>query len=191
MNRHHHQDWYIDEGAVGPVSGFLAFISDTLVKTWDSTHSYARDISKTIHRRPEPKGPVIPLTEQQSMEQGPIDSGLPPPANPVTVALSYPPQHLERVAYQMASETLPDTKNRSKHRKTHTWTPHRDRSNTSKSLPRRATRKERNKAEELGSETAHFAYSMLSTGLHGMYLCRRFSQIAVYLTLDSAGCFVL
>lgn len=161
--RHRHKEWYIDEGAAGPVTGFLAFVSDTVVKTWDSVHSYARDISRTVHRKSEPQGPIILMTERRSFEQDYPENGA-VFSQPVTAALSYSPNHLERVAYRMASGTLPDYRNSSKHKKA----PRITRTNTSRS--QRSDRgKQRSKVEELGSETAHFAYSMLRTGLHGMF----------------------
>ncbi|EED17988.1 conserved hypothetical protein [Talaromyces stipitatus ATCC 10500] len=173
LTMHRHQEWHIDEGAAGPVMGFLAFVSDTVVKTWDSVHSYARDISRTIHRKSEPQGPIIPMTERRSFEQDYPENGT-VFSQPVTAALSYSPNHLERVAYRMVSGTLPDFSNSSKYRKT----PRITRTNTFRSLLKKNKGKHRSKVEEFGSETAHFAYSVLRTGLHGLAPVALFYNLA-------------
>lgn len=168
-NRHQHQDWYIDEGAVSPISGFLASVSDTVMKTWDSTNTYFQSLSKTLKREQSPKGTHTPSLELQSTEE---DMGIlagPAPEFPVQAALTYPPHHLEQVAYRMASETLPHSKNRSKHRKTHAWSPRLQMTHISRSTPKKKTpKKERGKLYEVASDTGHFAYSIMRTGLHGM-----------------------
>ncbi|KUL88236.1 hypothetical protein ZTR_04936 [Talaromyces verruculosus] len=161
---HRHQEWYIDEGAFGPIEGFLASISGAAQEVWDTTYSYTRNISQTVHRKSEPKDSILPVTERQSIELDPMESMF--PANPVTNALTFTPQHLERIAYRMASEKLPDTKNRSKIRKTHTWTPTARRNNTSKLLRRHSTLKRSSKARDIASQTARFAYSMIRTCFH-------------------------
>ena len=173
--RNRHRDWYIDQGAAGPLSGVVASISDTIVKTWASTSTYVKDVSKTLHKKPTPKQERPAPMERQPTEpdQGILAGQV--PAFPVQAALSYPPQHLERIAYRMAAETLPDTKNRSKHRKTHVWSPRMQMTSVSKPGPKRkrnAPVKEHGKAHEVTIETGQFAYSVIRTGFHGTFTFR-------------------
>lgn len=170
-SRNRLQDWYIDEGATSAIAGFLASISDMVIKTWASTSTYLKDLSATLHSKPDLNHTQSIDLEQQisEPEMGILIGEIPP--NPVQAAMAYPPQHLERVAYRMASETLPDTKNRSRHRKMHPWSPRMQVSYVSKLGSRRKkTKKKHGKAYEITIETGQFIYSLTRTGLHGMYL---------------------
>lgn len=84
--------------------------------------------------------------------------------NPVSRALeNYDPQHVENLAFKMASKTLPNTSNKNKHRKTHTWSP----------MPRTYTNgshhstpiHEHGRAHDVTLETGQFAQHMIATGL--------------------------
>ena len=153
------------------MAGFIASISDTVVKTWASTNTYFKDLSATLHKKPDPNyAQSIHVDRQESVPERGILIGE-VRNNPVQAALTYPPQHLERIAYRMAAETLPDTKNRSRHRKMHPWSPSMQVSYVSKLASRKKKpKKKHGKAYEITIETGQFIYSLTRTGLHGMYL---------------------
>jgi sterol 3beta-glucosyltransferase len=182
-------NWYVDEGAIGPISGFFASISDTVVKTWTSTHTYINDLSNTMQKDSTLQVPRSPAPERQPSlpDLVPISSAYQPP-HPVQAALSYPPQHLERVAYRMASGTLPGGKKRSWHMKTHVWSPRLQMTTASKppTSSKKQQTKEHGKAYEATDETRHFAYSILRTSLHGM--CRREKFLGDADRIGSSGC---
>ena len=174
-SRNRHRDWYIDQGAAGPLTGVLASISDTVVKTWASTSKFTKDVSKTLHKKTIPKQdrPAPMARRETEPDQGILAGQV--PAFPVQAALSYPPQHLERVAYKMAAEKLPNTKNRSRHRKTHVWSPQMQMTSIKKATTRRRTNapvKEHGKAHEVTVETGQFAYSIMRTGFHSTFAFR-------------------
>ena len=152
------------------MAGFIASISDTVVKTWASTNTYFKDLSATLHKKPDPNcAQSIDLDEQVSVPERGILIGE-VRNNPVQAALTYPPQHLERVAYRMAAETLPDTKNRSRHRRMHPWSPSMQGTYVSKPAPRKKKpKKNHGKTYEITTETGQFVYSIMRTGLHGMW----------------------
>lgn len=171
-NRIRHRDWYVDEGAVAPISGFVASISDTLVKTWASTSTYFNDLSKTLHKEPSPEqSRSVSLDPLPTAPSRGIMAGEDPDC-PVRAALTYPPEHIEHVAYMMASERLPDTKNRSRHRKTHAWSPRLQMTYASEPVRRKKRSKNHGKAYEITTETGQFVFSVLQTGLHGTCISR-------------------
>ena len=189
-------NWYIDEGAAGPITGFFASISDTVLKTWGSTHTYIHDLSNTMHKDSTPPNPDPPARERQPTlpDLVPINSAYRPP-HPVQAALSYPPQHLERVAHRMATDTLPGGKKRSWHRKTYVWSPRMQMTAASKppTSSKKKQTKEHGKVYEATDETGHFAYSILRTGLHGMRLTFRGREdfFVIADTVGSSGCALL
>jgi sterol 3beta-glucosyltransferase len=169
-----HRDWYIDQGPAGPLTGVIASVSDAVGKTWASTSTYAKSISATMHKEPVPKESRPPSQEQR--DNPPVRGILAGQTipNPVQEALTYPPEHLEWLAYSMASERLPDVKNRSKHRKMHTWSPRMQMTSVLKPSPgyRHEPEHPHGKAHEITHETGQFAYAVMRTGFHGMCILR-------------------
>lgn len=150
-----------------------------VVKMWDNTHIYFHDILETLHKEPLPRGKRLQKLTRRSIEQnmevlnGPF---------PVQATFSYPPGQLERLAYRMASETLPDTKDKSKYTKIQPWIarmPTRMQTTSIReSTSDKKSKKVHGKIYEVGSETGHFAYTMMCTCLHGMCISRSYSFIA-------------
>jgi hypothetical protein len=170
-NRIRHRDWYIDEGAVSPISGVIASISDTVIKTWASTSTYFKVLSATMHKEPSPqKGRSLSVESLPTEPYRGILTGE-SLAFPVQAALTYPPHHLERVAYVMASEKLPDTKHMSRHRRTHPWSASMQMTYVSEPVPRKKKPRDHGKAHQVTTETGQFAYSVMRTGLHGTCIC--------------------
>lgn len=167
LHRIKHRDWYIDEGASNPVFGAVASVSGTLTNTIVTVNKYTKDIHQTVHKKPEGKSPVSATPELEEPEAPEWDLTKLSSQNPVTKAAKYPPQHLEMVAYHMASKTLPNRKDRAKHRKTYSWSPV-QKSPTTKSTASKATKHEHGKLHEASSETGHLTVSLLGTGLKGM-----------------------
>jgi hypothetical protein len=114
----------------------------------------------------EPSTPDEPDPAPYSEDLGKISSRF-----PVQNAAKYPPQHLELVAYQMASKTLPNTRDRAKHRKTYSWSPV-QRVPTLKSVASKGAKhdtKEHGRLHEASHETGHLTVSLLGTGLKGIF----------------------
>jgi hypothetical protein len=84
--------------------------------------------------------------------------------NPVTQANEhYSEQHVENLAFKMASKTLPNYVDKNKHRKTHAWSPM---PRTYSHVSHRSTPvHEHGRVHDATLETGHFAQSMVSTGL--------------------------
>jgi len=84
--------------------------------------------------------------------------------NPVTRANeNYSEQRVENLAFKMAAKTLPNYTDKSKHRKTHSWSPVR-RTYTGSSHYSSPSR-EHGRVHDATLETGHFAQSMVVTGL--------------------------
>ena len=161
-------------------------------------NKYGHDLHETVHKKPGEKTPPTPTPDPEP-EPGP--KALPPPADdptspdrepfsedlgeitsryPVRRAATYPAKHLEMVAYQMASKTLPS----SRRGKTYTWAPAKNGNGngngkgsarkTSKSgAARHETQPqphEHGRLHDAGSETGQLTVSLLETGLKGMCL---------------------
>jgi sterol 3beta-glucosyltransferase len=78
-----------------------------------------------------------------------------------------PPEHLQVIAHRMASKTLPNKKERAKHRKSYKWSPVK-RADTTKSIPGEDRPAEHSKAYDAAQDTEHFAISLIATGLRSM-----------------------
>lgn len=169
--RYRHRDWYIDQGAAGPLTGVVASVSDALVKTWLSTSTYTKDLSKTLSKKSIPKENRLPTRERRVREP---DRGIlagEDPRFPVQAALTYPPEHLERVAYRMAAESLPDSRKKTRQRRRYIWSPRMQMTTNATPTPSsRLHTEDHGKALEITAETGQFAYSVTRTALHGMLI---------------------
>jgi hypothetical protein len=171
FNSIRHRDWYIDEGASNPVFGAVASISGTLTNTIVTVNKYGHNMHETVHKKPGEKSPE-PSTPEELAPLEPFSENLGeiPSRFPVQNAAKYPPQHLEMVAYQMASKTLPNTKDRAKHRRTYSWSPV-QKAPTMKSVASKGAKHdthEHGRLHDASSETGHLTVSLLGTGLKGM-----------------------
>lgn len=161
-----HRDWYIDEGASNPVFGAVASISGALTNAVVAMSKYTKDIHQTVRKKPGEKSTPTSATLEPDSEALEWTLTNLPTRTPVTNAAAYPPQHLEVLAYRMASKTLPDKKHRSKHRKTHSWSPV-QRPPTAKATASKVSKKH-GRLHEASSETRHVTASLLATGCKGM-----------------------
>ena len=148
--------------------GTIAVASSTIQSGISAVTTYSRSLSRTFAKRP------LKETSSSSDDDSPSQSDNTPLAytasldgvythNPVTQAYAnYDSHRVERLAYKMASKTLPNYTDRSKHRKTHNWSP----------IPRTCTNsrfpsvpQEHGKVHDATVETAHFGQSVVATGL--------------------------
>lgn len=151
--------------------GAVASVSGTLTNTIVTVNKYTKTMHQTVHKKPGEKSPISTTPEKpEPPEPFAEDLGKISSRFPVQNAAKYPPQHLEMVAYQMASKTLPNTKDRAKHRKTYSWSPV-HKTPTLKSTASRATKHETHehgRLHDASSETGHLTVSLLGTGLKGV-----------------------
>jgi len=135
-----------------------------------SVNSYSHDLQKTAHKRAPTKPPTAPASDPEDPSPYSYDLASVPSRNFLERVANYPPEHLELVAYNMASKKLPATTNRSKNRKTHSWSPRlqipsTQKSSTASSHPSHRVIVEHSKAYDAAADTGHFAKNMLLTGI--------------------------
>ncbi|KAG0646157.1 glycosyltransferase [Hyphodiscus hymeniophilus] len=167
-----HRDWYIDEGASNPVFGAVASVSGTLTNTIVLVSKYTKEVHQTMHKKDGERSSVSTPSESDEPEPQEWDLSKLTSRNPVSNAIRYryPPQHLEMLAYQMASKTLPRRNKRAKSSRTSHSSPLQvdhifHRSPTTKSLSSKATKHEHGKLHEASSETGHLTVSLVEAGL--------------------------
>ena len=184
-----HRDWYIDEGASGPITAAVAVASGTLTNIAVNINHYAHSVSKSLRKKPESKDTTPdtedtpPLAYSQSLDYIPS-------SHPVQRAVNnYSPQHLEALSYAMASNSLPDRRPISKDKKAHSWSPYK-RTNTLPRAPTGEAPHDHGRVHEATSETGHFAYDMLGIGLKAPVaffynLANGFHNAPLYLLRDT------
>jgi hypothetical protein len=146
------------------VLGAIAVASGAVTGAVTAVASYSRNLSKTIRKRP-----AVDSASSSSNESPPVLAYTASldcvySHNPVTRANeNYSEQRVENLAFKMAAKTLPNYTDKSKHRKTHSWSPvHRTYTGSSHySTPSR----EHGRVHDATLETGHFAQSMVVTGL--------------------------
>ena len=87
---------------------------------------------------------------------------------PIAEVATYPPEHLELIAYKMADKKFHDSVTRSCGMKKHSWTPEQSRRFYTTDLPPSRNHKpsqEHSKAYHAAADTRNFAHAMLRTGL--------------------------
>jgi hypothetical protein len=128
--------------------------------------TYSRNMSKTIRKRPAKDSSSTNSAEDPDPQALAYTASLACvyTHNPVTQANEhYSEQRLESLAFNMASKTLPNFIDRSKHRKTHSWSPL---PRTYSSLSHHSTpAREHSRVHDATLETGHFAQHMVQTGL--------------------------
>jgi hypothetical protein len=106
-----HRDWYVDEGAGDPVLGFIAVASGAVTGAVGAVVSYSRSMSKTIRKRPAKDSASSSSNEEAQVPTLAYTASLDCvyTHNPVTQANeNYSEQHVESLAFKMASKTLPN-----------------------------------------------------------------------------------
>lgn len=144
--------------------GFVAVASGTATAAITKTVQYSRGMNKVLHKDPASEnddGDEPPYLEPSTS----LDYY--PSHNPVQQAAHYSPQHLDHLAYKLASKTLPNSKERAKHQKTHSWSPVQRK--VSMLHPRHKKIHYHGRLHDASVETGHFAYSMAATGLKSMF----------------------
>lgn len=143
--------------------GFVAWGSGTATSTISKIVDYTRNMSKALHKPPGSKideeANTPPIERSTSLDYFPSH-------NPVQHAAHYSPEHLDALAYRMASKSLPNAKDRSKHKKTHSWSPVQRASSMLHTKDK--TVHYHGRFHDASVETGHFAYEMGATALQGM-----------------------
>jgi hypothetical protein len=126
--------------------------------------SYSRNMSRTIRKRPAKDSASSSSSEDPPALAYTASLDCVYSHNPVTRANeNYNPQRVESLAFKMASKTLSNYIDASKHRKTHSWSPL---PRTYSGLSHHSTpTHEHGRVHDATLETGHFANSMVATGL--------------------------
>lgn len=140
---------------------FIAVASGTATSAITKTVQYSRGMSKALHKKP--------ASEHDSADEGPYleqstSLDFYPSRNPVQHAAHYSPAHLDALAYRLASKTLPNSKDRKKAARTHSWSPQQRLPNILHGSHNKTVHYH-GRLHDASVETGHFAYSMAATGL--------------------------
>lgn len=140
-----HRDWYLDEGAPGPMTGFMAAISGTVTSSVTGIKDHAHNMSNLKKGKYQ--------KELENLESADLDPNAMRPlqSHPQLRPLStYTPVALDNIAHKIAAESLP---------------------RRAKKPPRSLTLKPpRNRMHAVAREYAHFADEMTSTALKGNHI---------------------
>jgi hypothetical protein len=137
-----------------------------MTSTITSIVDYSRGLSRSLSKPSIQKASSIssslseaapPLQKSTSLEQVPT-------SNPVQKAAHFSPEHLEYVAYKMASKKLPMTADRARAKRTYSWSPVK-RSGTGMLHPKDKKIEHHGRLYDASQETGHFAYAMGATAL--------------------------
>lgn len=150
--------------------GAIAAASGTVTNAITTITQFHRSLSKSIHKKPIAKvvekdenGQDLPpyLEYSQSLD-------VVPTSNPVQKAANYSPQHLQSVAYKLASKSLP-----SKDKKTHSWPTTVVAKGIEKKHKKRRQKAlygdhvEHGRVHDATNDTENFVEAMLAIGLKG------------------------
>jgi len=141
--------------------GFVSVASGTATAAIARTVEFSRGMSKAVHKKPP--------SEHDSADEAPYlepSTSLDyyPSRNPVQHAAHYSPAHLDALAYQLASKTLPNDRDRKKAERTHSWSPKKRSPNILHGSHNKRVHYH-GRLHDASVETGHFAYSMAATGL--------------------------
>ncbi|KAK6582030.1 hypothetical protein PZA11_005727 [Diplocarpon coronariae] len=155
-----HRDWYVDEGAGDPIMGFVAAASSAVTSAISRTVEYGRGMSKALNKKPA--AGVDAVDDPQNLEPA-TSLDCFPSRNPVQQAALYSPRHLDALAHKLASKTLPNSREKAKHRRNHPWSPVQ---RAARLLhPKHKQVHYHGRLHDASVETGHFASSMIATGL--------------------------
>jgi len=150
--------------------GAIAAASGTVTNAITAITQFHRSLSKSIHKKPVVKGgekdenghELPPYLEySQSLD-------IVPTSNPVQKAANFSPQHLQSVAYQLASKSLP-----SNDKKMHSWPATVVAKGIEKNDKKRRQKAlygdnvEHGRAHDAAHDTENFVEDMLAIGLKG------------------------
>lgn len=169
----------MDEGAGDPIMGAVAVASGTMTHAISLLVDYTRSMSRSL-AKPAPKAAGKTISDTSTVDEdiadppplGPSESlDIIPSRNPVQRAATYSAAHLDRIAHQMASNTLPNRTSKAKSKRTYSWSPVQRTTtllhiSTNESfIPPNALPHEHGRIHDVGRDTGHFAYEMAALGL--------------------------
>lgn len=167
-----HRDWYVDEGPIDPMSGFIAVASGAVTNSLSLIFDYAHGLNVAAHKpTTPPKSPSSLSLKQEDPRPDTLRTRsleYIPSRNPVQKAARFSPEHLDYVALRMASKTLAGVGNKQKAKRTYSWSP-------VQRTPTLLHKKDEKvhyhgRLHDASVETGHFAYSMGATALRGKSL---------------------
>jgi sterol 3beta-glucosyltransferase len=169
-HRIRHRDWYIDEGATDPITGMVAFGSGVATKSLSLVFDYEKSLSTSIRKKHNtlPIGADKGKESESSSSDAPLGRvyspswDIPVTQNPVTAALTYPPERLELFAAKLASKTYEHDPIQGQN----SWLPKR----TKSGLHVVKQEKEHGLAYEAAHETGDFGKGILVTGLRSKFI---------------------